>query len=77
MSVDLKNRHFLDLTDFNHRELQYLIDLARRLKAEKRARTERPQLEGKNIASIVLAAYGCITDAVIHELVLQGPWWQN
>ncbi len=52
MSVDLKNRHFLDLTDFNHRELQYLIDLARRLKAEKRARTDRPQLEGKNIALI-------------------------
>ena len=52
MSDQFKNRHFLDLTDFRPAELQYLIDLARKLKAEKQSRTEVERLKGKNIALI-------------------------
>ena len=52
MSADLKNRHFLDLTDFDRNELQYLLDLALSLKLEKRTRAETQRLEGKNIALI-------------------------
>jgi len=52
MGVNLKNRHFLDLSDYSPAELRYLIDLARRLKNEKRNSAETPRLAGKNIALI-------------------------
>src|SRR5690606_26772092 len=50
MTVDLRNRSFLAVTDFTAQEWRYLIDLAAELKAAKRAGTEQPQLVGKNIA---------------------------
>lgn len=52
MTINLKNRNFLKLLDFKPAEIQYLIDLARELKAAKQAGTEKKTLCGKNIALI-------------------------
>ncbi|WP_241622390.1 ornithine carbamoyltransferase [Rosenbergiella australiborealis] len=52
MTLSLKNRHFLKLLDFNANEIAGLIDLARSLKADKRAGREQPKLMHKNIALI-------------------------
>lgn len=52
MHISLKNRNFLKLLDFSPVEIQYLIDLARELKAAKLAGCEKKTLVGKNIALI-------------------------
>ena len=52
MAFNLRNRSFLTLEDFSPREILYLIDLARELKAARYARTEQKALEGCNIALI-------------------------
>jgi len=52
MAADLKRRNFFKLLDFEADEIRYLLDLARQLKADKYAGTERSQLAGKNIALI-------------------------
>ena len=52
MKIDLHNRHFLKLLDFTPEEIQYLLDLAARLKKEKKAGKEKQLLKGKNIALI-------------------------
>lgn len=52
MKTDLHNRHFLKLLDFTPEEIQYLLDLAARLKEEKKAGKEIQLLKGKNIALI-------------------------
>jgi ornithine carbamoyltransferase len=52
MVLDLQQRNFLKLLDFTSEEIRYLLDLARRLKAEKYAGNEKPRLTGKNIALI-------------------------
>ncbi|MBP5488175.1 MAG: ornithine carbamoyltransferase [Bacteroidales bacterium] len=50
--VDLKNRSFLKLLDFTPEEIQYLLDLAAELKADKKTGREHKTLIGKNIALI-------------------------
>lgn len=50
--VNLKNRSFLKLLDFTPEEIQYLLDLAAELKADKKAGREHKTLVGKNIALI-------------------------
>ena len=50
--VNLKNRSFLKLLDFTPEEIQYLLDLAAELKADKKAGREQKTLVGKNIALI-------------------------
>ncbi|MCA6094045.1 ornithine carbamoyltransferase [Streptomyces sp. SCA3-4] len=50
MATDLKGRHFLKETDLTAEEFHSLIELAAELKAAKRAGTERPCLQGRNIA---------------------------
>ena len=50
--IDLKNRSFLKLLDFSPAEIQYLLDLAAELKADKKAGREHKSLVGKNIALI-------------------------
>ena len=50
--IDLKNRSFLKLLDFSPAEIQYLLDLAAELKADKKAGREHKTLVGKNIALI-------------------------
>ena len=50
--LNLKNRNFLKLLDFTPEEIQYLLDLAAQLKADKKAGREQRHLVGKNIALI-------------------------
>ena len=52
MTINLKNRNFLKLLDYTPAEIQYLIDLAMQLKADKKAGREKKTLVGKNIARI-------------------------
>lgn len=49
MAVNLKGRSFLTLMDFTPLEIRYLLDLARDLKAKKRAGVVNHVLKGKNI----------------------------
>lgn len=49
MAVNLKGRSFLTLMDFTPQEIRYLIDLARDLKAKRRAGIYNYMLKGKNI----------------------------
>ena len=48
----LKERSFLKLLDFTTEELQYLLNLAKKLKEDKKNKTEEKKLTGKNIALI-------------------------
>ncbi|WP_369712506.1 ornithine carbamoyltransferase [Leptotrichia sp. HSP-342] len=48
----LKGRSFLKLLDFTTEELQYLLDLAKKLKEDKSNKSEKKKLTGKNIALI-------------------------
>lgn len=50
--VNLKGHSFLSLKDFSPDEIKYLLVIAGDLKTEKYAGTEKPQLQGKNIALI-------------------------
>ncbi|HCI56438.1 MAG TPA: ornithine carbamoyltransferase [Bacteroidales bacterium] len=52
MEINLKGKHFLKLLDFEPEEIDYLIDLASKLKKEKRERREFQRLKGKNIVLI-------------------------
>lgn len=52
MTISLKNRNFLKLLDYTPAEIQYLIELAIQLKADKKAGREQKKLMGKNIALI-------------------------
>ncbi|MDO5734542.1 MAG: ornithine carbamoyltransferase [Eubacteriales bacterium] len=49
MAVNLKGRNFLSLKDFTPEEIHYLLDLAKDLKAKKRAGIKGDLLAGKNI----------------------------
>ena len=48
----LKGRSFLKLLDFTTEELQYLLNLAKKLKEDKSNKSEKKKLTGKNIALI-------------------------
>ena len=50
MAVALRGRHFLKLLDFSPQEIRYLLDLARRLKAERRSGVRGQRLAGSSIA---------------------------
>ncbi|MBO4832089.1 MAG: ornithine carbamoyltransferase [Oscillospiraceae bacterium] len=52
MAVDLKGRSFLTLKDYTPEEIRYLLDLAHRLKADKKAGKIGHSLDGKNIVLI-------------------------
>ena len=52
MSDNLKDRSLLRIGDFTPGEITHVLDLADRLKREKRERAERRRLEGRNIALI-------------------------
>ncbi len=52
MAVNLRNRNFLKLLDFNRSEIRFLLDLAKNLKSAKYGGYEEPRLKGKNIALI-------------------------
>ena len=50
--MNLKGRHFLKILDFTTAELEGLLDLASKLKAEKKAGVPHKLFQGKNIALI-------------------------
>lgn len=52
MAYNLKNRDFLKLLDFTPKEIQFLLNLSKDLKAAKYAGIEQQKLKGKNIALI-------------------------
>ncbi len=52
MTINLKGRSFVKELDFTPQELTFLLDLSKRLKADKKAGREVPRLSGKNIALI-------------------------
>ncbi len=52
MAVNLRNRNFVKLFDFNQSEIRFLLDLAKNLKNAKYGGYEEPKLKGKNIALI-------------------------
>lgn len=52
MACNLSGRHFLTLLDFSTEEIHFFLDLAARLKEEKKAGTERQRLTGKNVVLI-------------------------
>ena len=52
MGVTLKNRSFLELSDFTPEEIRSLLDLAHALKAEKKDAAPPRRLSGKNIGLI-------------------------
>ena len=52
MAFNMRNRSLLSLMHHTPRELNYLLDLSRDLKRAKYTGTERPHLQGKNIALI-------------------------
>ena len=52
MAVDLRGRSFLTLKDYTPEEIRYLLDLAHRLKADKKAGKPGHSLDGKNIVLI-------------------------
>jgi ornithine carbamoyltransferase len=51
-NMNLKNRSFLTLLDYSPAEIEYLLTLSAKLKAEKKAGTEKRPLEGKNVVLI-------------------------
>jgi ornithine carbamoyltransferase len=52
MTINLKGRSFVKELDFTPQELTYLLDLSKRLKADKKTGRETRRLIGKNIALI-------------------------
>ncbi|MCW8995010.1 MAG: ornithine carbamoyltransferase, partial [Psychromonas sp.] len=52
MAVKLKGKSFLKLLDFTPKEIRYLLNLSKKLKAEKKNGKAKKKLKGKNIALI-------------------------
>lgn len=52
MTVKLKNRSFITLKDFSEKEILFLIDLAIKVKSEKKKGIYKNRLKNKNIAMI-------------------------
>lgn len=52
MAFNLRNRSFVKLLDFSPREIKFLLELSKDLKAAKYGGYEQPTLTGKNIALI-------------------------
>jgi ornithine carbamoyltransferase len=52
MAFNLRNRSFVKLLDFTPKEILFLLELSKDLKAAKYGGYEKPRLKGKNIALI-------------------------
>ena len=50
--MNLKGKSFLKLLDFTKEEIQYLLDLAVKLKSDKKNKIEQKTMIGKNVALI-------------------------
>ena len=70
MAVNLKGRSFLTLMDFTPAEIRYLLDLAKDLKAKKRAGIHGETLRGKNIVLLfekTSTRTRCSFEVAIHD----------
>lgn len=70
MAVNLKGRSFLTLMDFTPGEIRYLLDLAKDLKAKKRAGIIGESLRGKNIVLLfekTSTRTRCSFEVAIHD----------
>ncbi|MDD7281963.1 ornithine carbamoyltransferase [Floccifex sp.] len=50
--MNLKGRNFLTLRDYSQEEIRYLLDLAKELKKDKKEKTIKKHLRGKNVVLI-------------------------
>ena len=69
--MDLKGRDFLTLLDYSEEEILYLLDLAERLKAEKKVGVGHRRHPGKNIALIfekTSTRTRCAFEVAAHDL---------
>ncbi len=69
--MSLKNRNFLKLLDYTPEEIEYLIDLASKLKAQKKNGVAHDKLKGKNIALIfekTSTRTRCAFEVAAHDL---------
>lgn len=69
--VNLKNRSFLKLLDYTPEEIEYLIDLASKLKEEKKKGIPHRLCEGKNVALIfekTSTRTRCAFEVACHDL---------
>lgn len=72
--MDLKGRNFLKLLDFSSEEILELLQLAAKLKAEKKAGIPHDHLRGKNIALIfekTSTRTRCAFEVAAHDLGMQ------
>ena len=69
--MNLKGRNFLTLRDFTSEEIEYLVELSAKLKAEKKAGTPRKSLVGRNVALIfekTSTRTRCAFEVAAHDL---------
>lgn len=69
--MDLKGKNFLKLLDFTPEEIEYLIDYAMKLKAEKKAGIQHKICEGKNVALLfekTSTRTRCAFEVAAHDL---------
>lgn len=69
--MDLKGRDFLTLKDYTAEEIEYLLELSAKLKAEKKAGIPHRHLEGKQIALIfekTSTRTRCAFEVAAHDL---------
>ncbi len=72
--MNLKGRHFLKLADYTPEEILYLIDLAEKLKNQKKQGISHAHLAGKNIALIfekTSTRTRCSFEVAAHDLGMQ------
>ncbi len=72
--MNLKGRNFLTLKDYTPEEITYLLDLAAKYKADKKAGKQEPARVGKNIALIfekTSTRTRCSFEVAAHDLGMQ------
>ena len=72
--MNMKNRSFLKLLDYTPEEIGELLDLAAKLKAEKKAGIRHDTLRGKNIALIfekTSTRTRCSFEVAAHDLGME------
>lgn len=75
--MNLTGRHFLKLKDYTPEEILYLVDLAQRLKKEKKQGIPHAHLTGKNIALIfekTSTRTRCAFEVAAHDLGMHATY---
>ena len=75
--MNLKGRNFLTLKDYTPEEITYLLDLAAKYKADKKAGVQEPVRTGKNIALIfekTSTRTRCSFEVAAHDLGMQATY---